>query len=129
MKKIKDVWFYIQGNVRYKIYYKKIASNKITSFFFSWFLSKHVKEQIDVRIVSMDKECYEKGECKICKCATTHLQMANKACDKPCYPAMLNKKEWEDCKREGFYRDGDFCWVLSKNKNEKYYFWLLNNVL
>jgi hypothetical protein len=46
----------------------------------------------------MDKECYENGSCKMCGCNTTALQMADKACPKPCYPKMMGKKEWEKFK-------------------------------
>jgi hypothetical protein len=46
----------------------------------------------------MDKECYENGSCKMCGCNTTALQMANKACPKPCYPKMISKKEWKEFK-------------------------------
>ena len=42
----------------------------------------------------MDKQCYNEGQCKMCGCQTTALQMANKACDKPCYPSMLSKSQW-----------------------------------
>jgi hypothetical protein len=42
----------------------------------------------------MDQECFFAGQCKMCGCQTTALQMASKACDKPCYPTMMDKKEW-----------------------------------
>lgn len=42
----------------------------------------------------MDRTCFYNGECKLCGCQTTALQMANKACKKPCYPEMMNKIEW-----------------------------------
>lgn len=48
----------------------------------------------------MDKVCYDTGCCKICGCSTTKLQFADKACDKPCYPAMKTKKEWKAYKKE-----------------------------
>lgn len=44
----------------------------------------------------MNKACYENGECVICGCQTTALQMANKACDQPCYPEMMDKKLWRN---------------------------------
>lgn len=34
------------------------------------------------------------GSCKICGCDTTALQMADKACPKPCYPPMMNRENW-----------------------------------
>lgn len=81
---IKDMYAYIQGNIRYELFYSK----------WSWLLPEHIKEQIIYRINSMDIDCYNNGSCKMCGCKTTALQMANKACDKPCYPFMLSKKYW-----------------------------------
>src|SRR6185436_12757653 len=82
---LENIVAYIQGNFRYKLYYS-----------FPYLLSKHIKEQIDYRIRVMDKECYNEGSCKLCGCATTALQMADKSCDKPCYPPMMNRKQWID---------------------------------
>lgn len=84
----KNIWAYIQGNIRYKLFYSKY------DFFYN-LIPDHIKDQITSRILSMDKSCYSRGRCTMCGCQTTHLQMADKACDKPCYPAMLNKKKWE----------------------------------
>lgn len=83
--KISDIFAYIQGNIRYKFYYGKL----------NFLLYKHIKQQISFRILVMDKECYNNGSCKICGCKTTALQMADKTCDKPCYPKMMSKKEWK----------------------------------
>lgn len=44
----------------------------------------------------MDKDCLKNGSCKLCGCKTTALQMANKPCNKPCYPPMLNCSQWKD---------------------------------
>lgn len=98
---------YIQGNLRYKFFYSN----------FAFLIRPHIREQIEVRINSMDPICYGNGECKICGCQTTHLQMANKACDKPCYPRMLTRSEWWLLKRTKCltvdrklwrYKDGKF---------------------
>lgn len=75
---------YIQGWIRYYLYYSR----------FKFLIRKHIRDQIDFRIKFMDKECYENGSCKLCGCATTALQMADKQCDKPCYPPMMNKRRW-----------------------------------
>lgn len=80
----KNIVAYIQGNVRYWCFYKA-----------SFLLKEHIREQISTRIESMDFICYKNGSCKLCGCKTTHLQMANKACDKPCYPYMLSKSNWK----------------------------------
>ena len=85
---LKNIIAYIQGNLRYKLYYSK----------FAFLIRPHIKQQIDIRINSMDKQCYEEGQCKMCGCQTTALQMANKACDKPCYPSMMSKIDWNKIK-------------------------------
>lgn len=87
---LKNIIAYIQGNLRYKLYYSK----------FAFLIRSHIKEQIDTRISSMDPQCYEEGQCKMCGCQTTALQMADKACSKPCYPRMLNKDEWDQMKKD-----------------------------
>ena len=46
----------------------------------------------------MDKECLDNGSCVICGCETPALQMAGKACDKPCYPVMYKRGVWRECK-------------------------------
>ena len=85
--KMSDVAHYLIGNYRYKLYY---------SVRWGWLMRTHIRQQIEYRIQVMDRECYMAGECKMCGCATTALQMASKQCDKPCYPEMMNKGEWDD---------------------------------
>lgn len=87
---IKDIVAYLQGNIRYKLYYST----------FRFLILKHIREQITHRIRVMDGLCYSQGSCKMCGCMTTHLQMANKSCDKPCYPKMMNKKNWQSYKNK-----------------------------
>lgn len=120
MKKfnLKDIIAYIQGNLRYKLYYSN----------FAFLIRKHIREQIDIRIKSMDKECYDTGQCKMCGCETTALQMANKACDKPCYPEMMNDVDWWVFKKYnklqtlsneetwGYLRLLNDVWTLKNNK-------------
>lgn len=85
MKLIKNILAYITGNIRYKLYYSK----------FVWLIPTHIREQIEARINSMEKTCYTQGSCIMCGCKTTALQMANKQCDKPCYPEMLSRADWK----------------------------------
>lgn len=92
----KNIFAFLQGNFRYFFYYSK---------YFKWVIPKYVREQIDFRIKSMRKSCYEKGECEECGCKTTHLQMANKTCGGICYPSMLKKKDWDYCKKYGHVLD------------------------
>lgn len=81
-----DIKDYFLGMYRYKIYYTKLKKVLIR---------KHILEQIELRIQVMDSDCYMKGSCKLCGCMTTGLQMANKACEKPCYPTMMKKIDWQ----------------------------------
>lgn len=87
----KNIFSYLQGWFRYFLYYSKLRFN----IDLSWLLLTHIRQQIDVRINSMDEECYLSGSCKICGCATTALQMANKPCEADCYPKMLSRQEWK----------------------------------
>ena len=87
---INKIRAYITGNIRYYLYYNPKLK---------WIIRNHIYYQIEARISSMDRQCYNDGSCKLCGCTTTALQMANKECDKPCYPKMMNKKEWEFFKK------------------------------
>lgn len=82
--KISDIFAYMQGTCRNTLFYSR----------FSFLIRKHIREQIVWRISVMDIDCYSEGSCKICGCETVALQMANKACPKPCYPEMMTKKKW-----------------------------------
>lgn len=96
-----NIMAYIQGNIRYKLYYSR----------FRFLIRLHIREQIDLRIRFMDKECYENGSCKLCGCSTTALQMADKQCDKPCYPPMMNKEDWIGFKKGSYcIYDRDYVW-------------------
>ena len=99
---IKNIYYYLQGWFRYYFYYSR----------FKFLIRKHIREQITYRINSIDKECYNNGSCKMCGCQVTALQMANKQCDKPCYPKMLSKKEWNIAKINFYYND----WLINNNQ-------------
>lgn len=102
---LKNIIAYIQGNIRYKFYY---------SNFLHKFIPKHIKEQIDFRIAFMDDDCYNNGQCKLCGCKTTHLQMANKECDKPCYPKIMSIKKWSKFKSYKVVKVGNNYWQICK---------------
>lgn len=101
---------YIVGNLRYKLYYSKM---------FSWLMRSHIREQIDFRIEHMDKQCYEEGSCKMCGCTTTALQMCYRECDKPCYPRMMNKKEWSQWKMYLIFIDKGRVWFIDEKDPDK----------
>lgn len=123
MKKynLKNIWSFIQGKVRYKLFY--------STFAFSDFIKPHIKEQIEARIRSMDKKCYDDGQCKLCGCQTTALQMANKPCDKPCYPRMLSKSEWAILKcNRSLEVDGIKWGVWNHTNSDKLHFYLVDTL-
>lgn len=104
----KNIFAYLQGNIRYKLFYNKSLN---------FIIPLHIREQIETRILSMNIECYKQGSCIKCGCMTTHLQMANKSCDGDCYPKMLSKKDWKYFKkRKLIFLDK----VLWKYKNDKF---------
>lgn len=77
---------YLIGNYRYKLFYSKL---------WRFLMRKHIREQIEFRINSMDKECWNNGFCKMCGCSTPALQMADKSCKGDCYPEMMSKRDWK----------------------------------
>ena len=87
MELLNNIKAYITGNYRYTFYYSK---------HFKFVIRKHIMEQIQWRIMAMDRKCFTAGSCQECGCLTTALQMANKACNKPCYPKMMGKKDWRN---------------------------------
>lgn len=98
---------YLVGNLRYKVYDNS----------FSFLIRRHILEQIEFRIANMNPECYNSGSCIKCGCKTTALQMANKACDEPCYPTMMDKENWERFKKGGMFYDhftNDFWQIRDK---------------
>lgn len=111
---LKNIYAYIQGNIRYKLYYSKYR-------FIRRLIPTHIYDQINCRIYTMDKQCFINGSCKLCGCKTTHLQMANKACNKPCYPKMLSKTKWNRLLVGGvaYCKATDSNWILYKGKFNK----------
>lgn len=106
---IPNIKAYITGHVRYALYYSR----------FKWLLNISTRDQIDFRIKLMNKSCYENGSCVKCGCKTTHLQMANKSCDKPCYPPIMNKRQWLDFRiGKNHIKIGDDLWNMKMRANE-----------
>lgn len=100
---------YIQGNVRYQLYYSK----------YKWLIPGYILEQIDVRIKSMNEQCYHTGSCIMCGCRTTHLQMANKPCEGACYPVMMDKRKWKYMKKNNVIVINNVLWYLKKGMFKK----------
>jgi hypothetical protein len=106
----KDAWYYFQGNLRYKLFYSC----------FKFLLRLHIFEQICARIISMENDCYSNGECIMCGCKTTALQMCNKSCNKLCYPPMMSKKRWLSLKAGGIEEFDGIKWTSNGIRFEKY---------
>ena len=81
---------FLLGTYRYEVY-----------FLNQWWLRDFIVDQYECRISSMNPKCYSDGQCVLCGCQTTALQMAKKSCDAPCYPPLMNKKEWGAFKENG----------------------------
>jgi hypothetical protein len=94
-----DIYHFLLGNYRYWAYYHHPN-----------LLRPHIREQINYRIHWMKQECYELGYCVQCGCETTALQMANKPCDKPCYPEMMNSAVWHVFKKGATFTDQNGSW-------------------
>lgn len=97
-----DVVSYIQGHITYLLYYSV----------FHFIIPKHIREQIKSRISSMNPECYLTGNCVVCGCKTTQLQMAHKRCDAYCYPSFLKKSSWNTLKNGGVILKNGYLWTL-----------------
>jgi hypothetical protein len=102
-----DVVAYITGNIRYHLFYNKHLM---------FLMREHIRQQIEYRIDSIDRECFNSAQCKLCGCDIPGLQMANKACDKPCYPKMLSKKQWEYLKADNFVNSEGKTWFIEDGK-------------
>lgn len=88
----KNVWSYFVGNYRYSL--KTCSTLNETPLIYMLLVRRHIREQIDIRVRSMNLDCYRNGACTACGCKTTQLQMASKSCDGNCYPKMMNKSKW-----------------------------------
>jgi len=100
---LKNIKAYLQGNIRYELYYSER---------WKWLIPEHIKEQIEVRIKSMDRQCFNDGSCKICGCKTTNLQMANIACEGDCYPVMVSRSRWKYLKEGNIMVIQDKLWKI-----------------
>ena len=86
----KDVWYYIQGNVRSYLYYTNWWVLPLHIF-----IPLHILEQMVVRLNTIEEsECYDKGSCKHCGCKVPPLTFCNKACEGNCYPRMMDAYQW-----------------------------------
>lgn len=98
-----NAWAFLQGTLRYKLYYSRLRI----------LIPRHIRKQIAWRIKFMEPECLQRGSCIRCGCRTTALQMASKSCDKPCYPPIMCRKDWEWFMAGGDVRADGHYWRLT----------------
>lgn len=110
--KLKDIKAYVTGTYRNFVY----SLRNHLKWEMNILMRKHIQQQIYYRtIIWIDKECSKIGICKICGCTTPALQMANKSCDKPCYPEMMNKKQWNNFLDGKIFRDKKGLWKMNED--------------
>jgi hypothetical protein len=73
---------YIQGNLR------KFLED------YPGVIGDHVYEQVQWRLGIMNEECLIKKECP-CECTCPQKQYEDRACEKNCYPDMMEEEDWE----------------------------------
>ena len=85
--KFRTIIDYLVGNFRYLLYYSEYK-------FVRKLMRTSIREQISLRILLMNEECYNTGNCIHCGCSTTALQMCNSKCEGDCYPKMMDSIDW-----------------------------------
>jgi hypothetical protein len=86
-KKIENMYYYIQGNLRYYFFLKSLLPN-------------YLIDQIVGRVLRAKRKCVENGICLECGCDIPQLFFADKSCGGNCYPKMLSKKEYYKNKKQ-----------------------------
>lgn len=75
-------------------------------------LEDHIYEQVVWRrtqVMTKSPQCWHFGKCKVCGCDVLDKTLEDRACSisehpdllkkrDPCYPAMMNSKDWENFK-------------------------------
>lgn len=112
MATLNDIYSYIIGNLRYKLYLSK-------GFWYPMLVRKHIREQIAYRIRVMNPQCYSNGTCIECGCETPALQMAGKACNGNCYPPLVGSQTWN---LRDVIRDGNKIWMWNRREDKYIYF-------
>lgn len=107
MKKYKNYFYFLQGNIRYALLHSR---------YFSWLVPIHIKEQFEKRVGTIPHKCWEEGSCQSCGCSVPQLQLANKTCGNKCYPKMLNRKDWKEFKKIHVYKEEGKNWFLQKER-------------
>lgn len=85
-----NVWYFIQGNIRYRLYYS-----------FPFLFSPRFKSMIEERYKLANPECMATGECIACGCDMPNLLFANKQCKAKCYPSFREQRNMRKIKDFG----------------------------
>lgn len=92
---IKNVSNFIEGHA------KELYNNLVG-------LPKHTQEQILYRLSICADDCVPNGKCVKCGCTTHTKVFVNKSCnDGERFPDLMNKKDWEEFKKENNINQDD----------------------
>lgn len=120
--KLKSYWNLIRGKTT-ALRPAKLSLSNIKAVIQSWFRKKqmsiggfpmanHIYEQIiwrRTRVQKISPTCWHLGNCKVCGCDILGKTMEDRGCSvyeypelqktmAPCYPDMMDEKEWEEYK-------------------------------
>lgn len=64
-------------------------------------LDEHILEQAAWRLSVANKACIDTDQCQACGCfPMSDKVLEDRPCEGQCYPAMMNKEEWDSFKRK-----------------------------
>lgn len=85
---------FIVGNIRNYLYY---CDNPLRRL-----MNSHIREQISLRIILTNTNCYENGSCQECGCTIPNLLMCDSPCEGNCYVQMKDYLDWYFLKKEHY---------------------------
>lgn len=89
MRKIKNFWFYLLGNIRFYV-----TEKNFPTFIQKIVVPYHIKIQQEIRMkYDVKEECRENGRCIECGCNVEKMTYTNKICESECYDKFLNKEK------------------------------------
>jgi len=102
IKALKGLLYYVQTGQLHKLtpsnikgYFQGLLR---LEDFYTRDLNPDTEEQFLYRISVMNPSCISNGMCP-CQCEVPAKQIEDRACELNCYPAMMNKEDWEEFKR------------------------------
>ena len=105
---IRNIFWYLQGNTRYKLMKTPLK----------FLVPKYIREQIELRKASANSICMGQFSCKECGCSMPQMVYADKECYGSCYPRLLTKKEYTTIKTGSFFCDlhTQLIWIITDGK-------------